>query len=69
MGKFSIGDRVVWTRAVVDPRYKGAHGVVIDVVQPYSPTDDQFAMYEVRFEFGNATLYGTQIEAAATPTS
>jgi hypothetical protein len=59
--RFRIGDRVCWTRAVADPNKVHIPGTVIDVI-PGDSALDAFTMYDVKFEFGTFTLYGTQIE-------
>jgi len=52
---------VCWTRAVADPNKVHIPGTVIDVI-PGDSALDAFTMYDVKFEFGTFTLYGTQIE-------
>ena len=59
--RFGVGDHVRWTRAVNDPNKVHVPGVVRAII----PSDfglDEFTMYDVEFEFGTFTLYGTQIE-------
>jgi hypothetical protein len=62
MANFEPSDRVVWIRAVPDPSKKGIQGTVVAIDD--DALGGQFPLYEVQFEFGKATLYGTQIEAA-----
>jgi hypothetical protein len=59
--RFNIGDRVCWTRAVADPTKITVAGVVLAVIPSDSGLDD-FTMYDVQFEFGTFTLYGTQMK-------
>ena len=62
--RYNIGDRVCWARPVADPIKITIAGVVLAVIPSDSGLDD-FTMYDVQFEFGTFTLYGTQIEADA----
>ena len=60
---YEIGDRVVWVRAVPDSRMKDIVGVVLAVI-PNPSNLAQFTMYDVQFDFGTFTLYGTQLSPA-----
>ena len=60
--RFKTGDHVYWTRAVADPSKVRVPGVV-QMVIPSDSGLDEFNMYDVKFDFGTFTLYGTQIEA------
>jgi len=58
---FQIGDRVRWVRALKDLSKVHIPGVVLSVI----PSDfglEAFTMYDVQFDFGPCTVYGTQIE-------
>jgi len=57
--KFKIGDRVAWNRAVSEEQFQGAIGVILAIVPGNS---DAFALFDVEFDFGLFTLYGTQID-------
>jgi len=62
MPQFNVGDSVRWVRALSYPEYKNSVGIVQAVI----PNDNNlpgFTMYDVEFQFGLATLYGTQLEA------
>jgi hypothetical protein len=63
MPVFKVGDHVRWINAVSIPELKNAVGVVESVI-PNDTQVDEFTMYEIEFEFGPRTLYGTQIRAA-----
>jgi len=62
--RFKRSDRVRWVRALSHPEYENAVGTVLDVI-PNDASLDAFTMYDVEFQFGTFTLYGTQIEADA----
>jgi hypothetical protein len=62
--RFKRGDCVRWIRAVSYPEYKNAVGTILAVI-PNDASLDAFTMYDVEFEFGTFTLYGTQIDADA----
>ena len=62
--RFKRNDRVRWVRALSYPEYENAVGTVLDVI-PNDTSLDAFTMYDVEFQFGKFTLYGTQIEAVA----
>jgi hypothetical protein len=57
--RFRRNDHVRWVRALSYPEYENA------VVIPNDASLDAFTMYDVEFQFGKFTLYGTQIEADA----
>jgi hypothetical protein len=59
----SVGDRVRWAHATSDPNKVDVSGIVMAVIASDFGLDD-FTMYDVKFDFGTSTLYGTQIEAA-----
>jgi hypothetical protein len=59
--RFKVGDRVRWVRAVSSPERKNFVGTIASVIADDIHVDE-FTMYEVKFQFGVATLYGTQIE-------
>jgi hypothetical protein len=59
--RFRVGDHVCWTRAMGDPSKAELPGIVRSVFPCDSGLDD-FTMYDVEFDFGTFTLYGTQIE-------
>ena len=52
-----------WTRAVAKPQFKDAQGLVTGVLANDTHVDE-LTMYDVTFEFGSFTLYGTQLESA-----
>ena len=61
MSSFKVEDKVRWVRARYSEN-KGAVGTVFDVI--LSDTDiEDFNLYDIEFEFGKLTLYGTQIES------
>ena len=62
--RFKPSDRVRWVRAFPHTEYENAVGTVLDVI-PNDTSLDAFTMYDVEFQFGKFTLYGTQIEADA----
>lgn len=61
--QFKIGDRVRWGRAVPDPNLKDLTGVIVAII-PSDMDLPQFTMYDIKFDFGIYTLYGTQIRLA-----
>jgi hypothetical protein len=69
MAFFKPGDVVVWVRAVPEPRNRGVQGVVTAIAESGDGAGDEFTQYEVRFPFGVAILYGTQIEPAPKDTA
>jgi hypothetical protein len=69
MANFQPSDVVVLMRAVSEPIKKGIQGIVTAIVESRDRTAEKFAMYEVRFPFGTAILYGTQIEHAPSATA
>ena len=63
--RFKVGDKVRWVRAVASPEKKNAVGVIITVI-PNDANLEEFAIYaiyDIEFSFGIATLYGTPIDA------
>ena len=58
MARFKSGDKVRW----ITPR--GERPVIGTIETPIACDSDQeeFTMYEVRFAFGELTLYGSQLE-------
>jgi hypothetical protein len=66
MDTLSIGTSVLWVRACSDPKNKNAIGTILSV-HPSDSGDDMFAEYDVQFDFGIRTLYGTQVEVANKP--
>ncbi len=60
--RFNRDDRVRWVRALPNAEYENAVGTVRDVI-PNDASLDAFTMYDVEFQFGTFTLYGTQIES------
>ena len=61
MAQYKVGDHVQWTRAVSQPRFKNAKGLVTAVLDNDTQVDD-LTLYDVQFEFGLFTLYGTQLD-------
>ena len=60
MAEFRKGDRVRWCRVDSDPSETEAQGTIVAVIT--SDADrPEFTMYDVEFDFGVVTLYGTQI--------
>ena len=57
---FSIGDRVIWAKALRD-EYRKAEGRIVRVV-PSDSNLPQLVIYEVQFEFGLRTLFCDQLE-------
>jgi len=57
---FKVGDYVRWAAAESESRYKNCVGTITAVI-PNDKNLDAFAMYDVRFDFGDRTLYGTQL--------
>jgi hypothetical protein len=62
MPGFKVGDHVRWVKAAFSPEYKNAVGIVESGI-PSDTDAEGFTMYDIKFEFGKRTLYGTQIEA------
>jgi hypothetical protein len=60
--RFKVGDSVRWVKAVASPEFKNAVGIV-ELVIPSNTDGPKFDIYNIEFEFGTRTLYGTQIEA------
>jgi hypothetical protein len=58
---FKVGDQVRWRHAVPDSKVRNALGTVTAVIPNETGVDD-FALYEIKFDFGAFTLYGGQIE-------
>lgn len=58
---FKVGDRVRWRHAVRDSYAKNALGIITSLI-PNETGVDEFTLYEIKFDFGTFTLYGTQIE-------
>ncbi|HYR89421.1 MAG TPA: hypothetical protein VE422_35425 [Terriglobia bacterium] len=61
--KFNVGDRVEWVRAIPSPELKDIAGIVMAVI-PNDQDLDDFYMYDIQFDFGLYTLYGTQLGPA-----
>jgi len=61
---FRVGDRVVWKNATLGLAHENNAGTVVNVI-PHEKQLDEFALYDVDFDFGTRTLYGTQLVAAA----
>jgi hypothetical protein len=59
---FKIGDRVQWVRAVPDATKQDNIGIVTAVI-PDDKNRDEFTLYDIKFDFGLYTLYGTQLRA------
>jgi hypothetical protein len=62
--QFQVGDRVQWVRAVPDTKLKGAAGVILAVIEA-DKRPDEYNLYDIRFEFGMYTLYGTQLDVVS----
>jgi hypothetical protein len=62
MVPFKVGDIVIWSRAVPQ-EHKDSVGRIVAIVSCDSGTV-AFTLYDVQFERGLHTLYGTQIEFA-----
>ena len=60
---FNIGDTVLWVRACSIDQQRPMVGRVLTVIASESALEE-FTMYDVKFEFGTFTLYGTQLTAA-----
>jgi hypothetical protein len=58
---FKVGDQVRWRSAVRDSKAKNALGIITALIPNETGVDD-FMLYEVKFDFGDFTLYGGQIE-------
>jgi hypothetical protein len=58
---FKVGDQVRWRHAVPDSTAKNALGTITAMIPNETGVDD-FALYEIKFDFGVFTLYGGQIE-------
>jgi hypothetical protein len=63
MPLFQVGDHVRWVNAVSSLEYKNAVGTV-EFMIPNDTGVEEFTMYDIQFEFGTRTLYGTQLETA-----
>ena len=57
-----IGDRVRWLRAVPDATKMDNIGIVTAVI-PNDNNVDEFTLYDIKFDYGIYTLYGTQLRA------
>lgn len=57
---FKPGDRVCW-KGIRDPTHNHIPGTILKVIPKGAGA--AFALYEVEFEFGTFTLYGTQLES------
>jgi hypothetical protein len=58
---FKIGDEVKWAWTALDKTKQNATGVVTFVI-PSDTNVEEFAIYDVKFDFGSLTLHGTQLE-------
>ena len=63
MPSFKVGDRVRWVRAAISSEHKNAVGTAIDVMSNDDTNLEAFTIYDIEFQFGMFTLYGSQIEA------
>jgi hypothetical protein len=63
MPSFKVGDRVRWVRAAFSSEQHNALGTVVDVTPNDDANLEAFTIYDIEFEFGIFTLYGSQIEA------
>ena len=59
---FKVGDQVLWIDATSDVD-KGSVGTIVDFV-PSIYGVGSFHLYEVQFDFGLRSLYGTQLTRA-----
>jgi len=59
---FKIGDHVRWIRGAASSQQKNAIGIVVEVM-PDNENREAFTTYDIEFQFGIYTLYGSQIEA------
>jgi hypothetical protein len=57
---FKVGDKVRWRHAVHELKAKDALGTITAVI-PNETSVDELTLYEIKFDFGTFTLYGTQI--------
>ena len=66
MPLLKVGDPVMWVKAItgVDRHQQDIIGKVLFVI-PSDSGFQEFALYDVQFDFGRFTLYGTQIKAAS----
>ena len=60
---FNVGDSVVWVQAFSVSSDQGKIGTVI-AVMPSDFGSESFHMYDVRFDMGLRTLYGSQLQLA-----
>jgi hypothetical protein len=58
---FKVGDQVRWRHAVPDSKLTNALGTITAVIPNETGVDD-LTLYEIDFDFGAFTLYGSQIE-------
>lgn len=58
---FTIGDEVKWAWTALDKTKQYATGVVTFVI-PSDTKIEEFAIYDVKFDFGSLTLHGRQLE-------
>ena len=58
---FKVGDQVRWRHAVPDAKLANALGTITAVIPNETGVDD-LTLYEIDFDFGAFTLYGSQIE-------
>ena len=68
MALYKVGDYVCWTRAVSQPSFKNATGQVATILDNDTQVED-LTLYDVQFEFGLFTLYGTQLDPAPVRTN
>ena len=59
--EFKVGDQVRWRNAVPELKAKDALGTITAVIPNETGVED-LTLYEIKFDFGAFTLYGTQIE-------
>lgn len=58
---FKVGDKVRWRHGVPELKAKNALGTITAVI-PNETGVDELTLYEIKFDFGTFTLYGSQIE-------
>ena len=58
---FEVGDQVRWLQGVPELKAKNALGTITGVI-PNETGVDELTLYEIKFDFGAFTLYGSQIE-------
>jgi len=58
--EFKVGDEVRWRHGVPELKAKNALGTIIAVI-PNETGVDELTLYEIQFDFGAFTLFGSQI--------